>query len=341
MNMTDEKLVEWLFENSGPVLRYRIAVDMMDVSSEEKAQLLRASLATNEVQYWLDNLGRARNIHGSKDTDAENSLSKLLDFGFDCTVPAFAKSIKHLFGQPMQMWDSFVLLPFLIRAGFYDDPLIFEWLKNRIEVLYQTVQRGVFDFYLSPAEACSVPKAWKGKSIYRDEFGHESGYPLPTCYDFYALSYCPSTLNITNLNEKCEAIIAFLSDKRFQSTVDGYGWDKIKNRCYSAGRVFLACVMPARLVLFLELGACFNASRHSYWFRKGLSTLENYRTTHGTYRFPAGLLVEKTGNHIYGGSHMGLGENRRSRLAIELGSTFHLLYIQRRMHDSLFTQPAN
>jgi hypothetical protein len=341
MKMTHEKLVEWLFENSSPVLRYRIAVDIMNVSYVEKARLLRASLATQEVQYWLDNLSKSRNIHGSKDTDAENALSKLLDFGFDCTIPAFVQSIKHLFDLPMEMWDPFVLLPFLIRAGFYDNPRVFEWLKNRIELLFQTVQRGSFDFYLSPSEAYSVPKAWKGKPIYRDEFGHESGYSLPTCYDFYALSYCPSTLNIDNLYEKREAIIAFLSDERFQSTADGYGWDKIKKRCYSAGRVFLACVMPARLVLFLELGLKFSASRHSDWFRKGLSTLQSYQTGQGTYHFPSDLLIERTGNHIYGGSHMGLGENRRSRLAIELESTFHMVYIHSRTHDSLSKQPTS
>jgi len=383
--MQCDEIVEWLFANSGPILRYRVAVELMDVPAQERTRLLGASLATPEVQRWLANLRASRSIHGSTDTHAENALSKLLDYGLDCSIPAFARSAEHLLDFPLSQWDPFVLLPFLVRAGYTGKPRVMELLTSRLEKLHPTARLGSFDFYLSAEEASRVPKAWRGKPIYRDEFGHQAGYPLPTCYDFYALAYCPSMPGMVDfpaisesmpgivdfpaisesmpgivdfpaisesmpsivdfpaISESMpgivdfpaisESIVAFLSDARFQSTVGGYGWDKAGRRCYAAGRVFLACVTPARLVLFLELGARFNAARQSAWFQQGLSSLEQYRTPRGTYRFPPGLLAEKTGYQLYGGSHMGLGEDRRSPLALELESTFHMLYIHKRMQN--------
>jgi hypothetical protein len=332
--MQQDELVEWLFTNSGPILRYRVAVEWMNVSDQERERLLSDTLATPEVQRWLTNLGESRFIHGSQDIHAENAFSKLLDYGINCSNPAFVKSAEHLLDCPLQTWDPFVLLPFLVRAGFSDHPRVKELFTSRIEKLRRTVQRGNFDFYLSSEEASRVPKAWLGKPIYRDEFGHQEGYPLPTCYDLYTLAYCPSRLGIGDFPTIAESIVEFLSDPRFQSTVGGYGWDKARRRCYAAGRVFLACVTPARLVLFLEFGARFNSARQSTWFQKGLSSLEKYRTPRGTYSFPSNLLMEKTGYQMYGGFHMGLGENRRSPLALELESTFHMLHIHKRMQHA-------
>jgi len=330
--MCDEDLTNWLFVHSGPILRYRVAIDLInDMSALERKHLLQDSLATAEVQRWLDNLSRSRTIHGSKDTNAENPLAKLLEYGLNRDVPAFDERLQSLLNNAWQTWDNLIMYPFLIRAGYSDHPRVAGYLKKRIEILNQTAQAGNFDFYLSTAEASYVPKAWQGKPIYRDVLGHEAGYALPTCYDFYAMAYCPFISGIEHLNAKVETIMAFISDPRFQSTVGGYGWDRSKKRCYAAGRVFLACVEPSRLVLFLELGAGFEAVRRSEWFQQGLATLSSYRTTEGTYRFPPSLLAEKTGYYIYGGSHMGMGENRRSPQAMELESTFRMLYIQKRM----------
>lgn len=332
--MCNEKLTRWLYANSGPILRYRVAIDLMkDISQIERKQLLQDALATSEAQRWLDNLSRSRNIHGSKDTDVENPLAKLLEYGLNRDVPVFDERIQVLLANQWKTWDGLTLYPFLIRAGYAEHPQVAEYLTNRIELLYQTARTGDYDFYLNSAEASSVPKAWQGKPIYRDSFGHEAGYPLPTCYDFYALAYCPPVSYIDNLAKRIEAIISFISDPRFQTTVGGYGWDRAKNRCYAAGRVFLACIEPARLVLFLELGARFAATHQSESFQQGLATLKSYRTAHGTYRFPPALLSEKNGYYIYGGAHMGLGENRRSPQAMELESTFRMLLIQKHMQD--------
>ena len=329
--MNFEQLAVRLFAASGPILRYRISTDLLDFSEREKERLYQDMLESPEVHRWLANLQQARSIHGSKDTNAENPLAKLLDYGLTCHHPTLADKFDQFLNCPLSTWDPLVFLPFLLRAGYSQHSLVNEWVKTRIERLYATAKQGSYDFYLSAEEARGVPQAWRGKPIYRDEIGHMGGYSLPTSYDFYALAYCPPVAGIDRQPEKLETIVAFLSDPRFQSTPGGYGWDRVKRRCYAAGRVFLACVEPPRLVLFMELGAIFETARRSTWFQQGLAILESYKTSDDTYCFPASMMTEKTGNHIYGGSHMGLGENRRSPRALELESTFRMLNILKRM----------
>jgi len=329
----DQALIDWLLTAGNPILRYRAARDLAPGYPAAGLEQLRGEAATApEAQRWLGNLARSTNVHGNRDVDGENALAKLLEYGFDRSLPAFDAGVQSLLrNRVVQPWDRYILPPYLIHAGYIDHPLTQGWFAERIDALYQNALKGSYDFYLTPAEAAHAPSAWRGKPIYRDEFGHEAAYPIPTCYDFYALAYCPALPGIPDLDEKMETITAYLSDRRFQTTIGGYGWNKRDGRCYAAGRVFLACAEQSRLTLFLELGARFASVRQSAWFRKGLALLESCRTPQGIYCFPPGLMMEKAGSFIYGGRRMGLGENRRTAQALELESTFRMLYIRKRM----------
>jgi hypothetical protein len=329
----DQTLVDWLITASNPILRYRAARDLAPgYPPAGLEQLRQEAAAAPETLRWLGNLRCSTNVHGSRDVDGENALAKLLEYGFDRSLPAFDAGVQSLLENRIeQPWDRYILPPFLIHAGYIEHPLARDWFDQRIDTLYQNALKGNYDFYLDPAEAVCAPPAWRGKPIYRDEVGHEAAYPIPTCYDLYALAYCPALPDIPDLNGKMETITAYLSDRRFQTTIGGYGWNKSHGRCYAAGRAFLACAEQSRLTLFLELGARFSSVRQSAWFRKGLALLESCRTPLGRYCFPPELMMEKAGSFIYGGCHMGLGENRRKAQALELESTFRMLYIRKRM----------
>jgi hypothetical protein len=321
-----------LMDNSAPILRLRVARDLLEATSPARFQdLHRQALETPEMDYWLSALRQSRNIHGSRDTDAENALSKLAEYGLDRQDAVLDELVQPLLAQPWRSWENYVLPPFLMRLGYAGHPRLEAAISGRLEALYQTALNGSFDFYLATPEALKVPKAWRGKPIYRDEFGHASDYPLPTCYDLLALSSLPTRPLMHDQQIKSEAVMAFLSDPRFQSTPGGYGWDRPHHRCYAAGRVFLACVEPTRLVLFMELAAASPVARRAPWFRQGLAFLEAYHTERGTYIFPRTLMQEPHGSHIYAGAHMGLGESRHSPLRLELESTFRMLLIQKRM----------
>ena len=325
------ELVDWLYANAEPILRFRVARDLLEFDSRALHPLCRAAVDTPDAQRWLENLNAARAVHGSTDLHAENALAKLLEFGLDRSTPEFDAGIRRLLERPWRMWDALVLRCFLLRCGYADHPFVSAWAKERIETLWRTASAGDFDLYLTDEEAGGVPKAWRGKPVYRPQFGHEAGYAIPICYDLLAISCLMHVPGVDDLPRKLEAMVGYLSDPRFQETVGGFGWARDLGRCYAAGRVFLACAEPNRLILFLEWAAPFAAARQSDWFQRGLSLLETYRMEVGFYQFPAGMLPEKAGYQVYGGAHMGLGESRRGDLGLRLESTFRMLWIRKRM----------
>jgi len=249
-------------------------------------------------------------------------MAKLVEYGLRSGIPQFD-------GKMLPYMDKGYLSSdvFLIAAGYAEKQALDERYWERLTRLHSWAVRRDYDLYLPTEVASKVPKAWRGKSIYRPEFNMDT---LPSCYDFYGMAHWPIR---SKTEEKIiEEIVAYISHDDFQNTVGGYLWAREKNVCYAAGRAVLACVYPERLVLFLELGAKFVSARRSNWFKHGLAELERHRNDNGTYRFPPEYLTEKRNSYyLYGGAHMGLGENRRKRDWIVVESTFRMINIKRLM----------
>lgn len=326
----NEAVRDWLWEQAGPIIRWRMALDWGYAADEPLDVLRERMLATDEVQRWLSNLGGSR-IHGSKDTDVENALAKLAAYGLRQGMlaldQAVAPYLERLAASEEAEASSISGAPFLIALGYADDPAVQAWFNRRLEILHTVVKRGSYDLYLPEPEAQRVPKAWRGKPIYRDGFRR-----LPTCYDLYAMAHWPSPT--PEQRRRMDDITGYIADPRFQDTPGGYVWDLELNRCYAAGRVVLAILNEPRTVLFLTLMAPFPAFRAQPWFQARYAALQACRTKDGTYRFPREYLAEKRNSYfIYGGSHQGLGENRRRRGWDEIESTFWALEIERLLAD--------
>ncbi len=324
----DKAVLEWLFANAGPIIRWRLVTDFgLPLTKKEMAALKKEVLATDEVKRWLANLGGTA-IHGSKDTDAENAMAKLVAYGLRAGIPEFDDKMlpyAEKVGRYHPAWLSDQVSAFLIAAGYGARKEVAARFRERLAALHNTALRGDYDLYLPPEEARRVPKAWQGKLIYRDD-----RLPLPSCYDLYAMAHWEGGTKTER--RKINDIIAYVSDPAFQSAPGGYLWDRKRNTCNAAGRVCLARLNPERLVLFVELFARFEVPRKAQWFKNALSQLEQGRTDRGTYRFPSDYLKEKRNSYyIYQGAHMGLGENRRRRDWIEIESTFRMLNIKRLM----------
>ncbi|MFP4106589.1 MAG: hypothetical protein ACLFVU_10925 [Phycisphaerae bacterium] len=322
----EQYLLDWLFANAGPIIRWRLVQDHgYPVSNAEGAALRDALLATKEVQRWLGNLG-SRAVHGSADTNAENAMAKLVEYGLRAGMPQLDQKMLPYIDMGHEFADCF-----LVAAGYGEHKLLADRFAKRLAALHRTAKHGDYDFYLSPAEACDVPKAWRDKPIYRPEFswGNE-GLPVPNCCDLYALAHWQPA----NKTEQCqiEDVMAYICHPSFQATTGGYFWNRRKHSYSAARKACLACLTPQRLVLSVELFARFAQARESDWFRRALADLEQYRTTRDTYIFPRDYLREQRNcYYLYGGSHMGLGENRRQRAWVEIESTFRMLTIQRLM----------
>jgi hypothetical protein len=318
-------LIEWLLENAGPIIRWRLVMDFgLGVPLKEVDALRKAVLETDDVRRWLSNLG-GRAIHGSKDTNVENAMAKLVEYGLRAGIPEFDDKMLPYAEKGGLAEDCF-----LIAAGYARHEGVANRFRKRLAALHRTVSSMDYDLYLSDGDAQDVPKAWRGKLIYRPELGWDDKLPLPSCYDLYAMAHWEH--GAKEERRRIDDVLSYICEPAFQSTPGGYLWDRKKNTCYSAGRACLACLNPERTVLFLELFARFGAARETSWFRSALSELEQCRTDRGTYVFPADLLKEKRNSYyIYQGAHMGLGENRRKRSWLEVESTFRMLNINRLM----------
>jgi hypothetical protein len=107
----------------------------------------------------------------------------------------------------------------------------------------------------------------------------------------------------------------------------GMGWDVALPGYFGFDQPDLAV---NDLVLRTETLARFALVRAHPWFQAALAHLERFRTPQGTYRFPSAYLIERTGYGV-SGYHMGLGEERRRRVALEVESTFWMARIRHLM----------
>jgi hypothetical protein len=326
-----EKATEWLLANSGPIIRWRMLRDWGVGDASEGEALLAQVLATDEVRRWLSNLG-GRSVHGSKDADAENAMAKLVEFGLRAGMPELdARMLPYAERMGPGRWDvvSDTVGPLLIAAGYAGHEKVRAWFLERLDALHRVAEQGTYEFYMSPDEAERVPKAWRGKRIYKLEYSM-GPLRLPSCYDLYAMAHWPCDTD--DERRRIGDVIGFISDPRFQETPGGYMWNTARNTCYAAGRDWLACLTEHRRALFLELVARFPQCHRLPWFERVVDGLERHRTERGTYVFPPDELKEKRDSYaLYAGAHMGLGENRRRRAWLEVESTFRMLDIRRLM----------
>lgn len=334
-----EQIIKWLYENAGPIIRWRLIRDFgIKVSETESRIVKQAVLESEEVRRWLDNLG-GPSVHGSKDTDAENAMAKLIEYGlkkgmaeeFDAKMLSYAERVTAS-SQGIDNLSFITLMagPFLIAAGFGSDPKVRSYFRRRLHILRDKAVSGVYDIYMPVEDKGNIPSAWRNNPVYKPEFYAGRVVRLPMCYDLYALSHWPAS-NVTE-RAPIDDVINYLSAPLFQDTQGGFLWDKAKKTCYAAGRVVLACLTEERKILFLELTAKFEQCREKQWFRDALAELERHRTWSGTYCFPPEYLAEnKNKSYLYRGGHMGLGEDRRYRKWREIESTFRMLNIKRLM----------
>jgi hypothetical protein len=84
----------------------------------------------------------------------------------------------------------------------------------------------------------------------------------------------------------------------------------------------------AHLLLYMEAGAHLPKARRSQWFQLHLEHLQSFQNPHDRYAFPRGYMLEKESYYLYGGSNMGLAENRRNREGVDVDSTFRMLRLQ-------------
>ena len=353
--MNQRELVNWLFENGGPAIRYRTATELLPSSNDiDTGQIREELLQSPLVRTWLERFipGRGINsLHGSKPTAFENVMGKLTDLGcrqgmaeLDRQTIPFRQWLQDNAERPSRhIFDIFcrtLIAAFLARAGYTDEPAVGTVLKNRLETVYGFTRQGNYDIYVNPADYPRMPSSFQKKPLVNPALTRNYDSCLPSVYDIIGLAAYLPERGTEDDRAKANTIINYILNDQYQKLHPGYGISRTEDgRYYAMGwAVWLpgffsapsddtrpgrtASEMLGALVQRLILMGQFPAAREHPWFINGLNHLQGFQTEKGTYLFPRSYLPEKPVGYWVASARMGLEENRRTELAIELESTF-------------------
>ena len=267
--MDDSQLLDWLLENSGPIVRWRTATELCgDFPGSEAERLARELLATSPVLEWLSRLtlgdfpapldaldastlGRLGGlVHGSKATCLENVLGKLAEFGLRAGMPGLderALPLMRIFrwradwqhdATFQHAWETLVKSVFawgLLRLGYTPDNPMQDFLLEHLQVCHKIARDQVYDLYADEAELVGLPKAWAGKPIIKQEV--MANYWLPYIHDLFVFAHFPAALLDAHARGMIDDLVAYVLDPRFQALREGYGyaWIKERHTCYGWG----------------------------------------------------------------------------------------------------------
>ena len=354
--MNQPELVNWLFENAGAVIRYRTASELMSPSSEvDIAQLRRQLRDSRLVKGCFERFRPSlilNDIHGSKATSFENVMGRLTDLGLRCgdaELDRYASPYRDWLSEnaerPLEhVFDVFgrtLVAAFLARAGYNQDVAVGGVLRKRLETIHDFVRRCSYDVYVSPAHYPRMPRSFAKKPLINPTLSEDGNLSLPWIYDILGLAaYLPEQGTEDDWIQ-ANTIVEYVLNDRYQRLDPGYGILRGKNgRYYAMGwsvwlpgffddpscdtRLGLATtdMMLGNYVQRLVLIGQFPAAVRHPWFSSGLNHLQALQTERGTYLFPRSYLPERTTGYWVTGAHMALEEDRRSRQALELESSF-------------------
>jgi hypothetical protein len=348
MTKADRELAEWLLLNGNPIIRYRTARELVRGFPGSKLKRLESELLTSKpVAYWLDCIPDridARSIHGSFDGCLENSLGKLVQFGLRAGMRLLDERVRPclswLNGLKSDKTEDVIPIFYislvsslLASAGFGDRKEVRSRILRRLNRVHEFTRKGKFDIYAKEGEFKGIPAAFRGRPLIDPALYPDGDFGLPWIYDLYAFAELST-------QKKLESVLSYVLNPRYQRIPHDYGIIRENsNRYYSMGWAVWLPRLPGRKVNDFETGGMiqrldlmsrFRTARSSPWFVRCIKHLEGFRTNRGTYRFPAEYLKERKNTYWITGGHMGLGENRRKRLAREIESTFWMLRIRSR-----------
>jgi hypothetical protein len=346
----------WLLEKGGPIIRYRTARELLGFPASKLKTFEKELLQTKTVTLWLDRLNESvefSQIHSSKPTSFENALGKLTQLGCHAGIESFdakTKFYRNWLLTPIDSsqfsWEPFLRMivgSFLITAGYHHDPKVQAYLKTRLNTLWRFTREKDFDIYTNREHYSDIPKGFHDKPLVRPALYDAGENPLPTIYDIVALANYPVHLLSEDSLAKINAVIEYILHPKYQSFPEGYGLMRVgKRKYYAFGWSIHLPKYPGieerkysytRLIQRVVLMSNFPTARNHPWFQECLKMLAEYRTEQGVYIFPRSYLPEKPSGYWVIGAYMGLEENRRQRIAIELESTFWMLKIRKNYEE--------
>jgi len=341
--------IKFLLSNGGPVIKYRTIKELLESDDQEliqeaETELLEYSTTKKMFSYLQskEKLYDFNGVHGTTYHHLENSLPILIDFGikkgitpFDEIMEPIIKRLeKQVFpeGHVFSKFVHIIILPFLYKAGFREK-WIMDFMEDRLETLYKFAAKKDYDIYDDITEYKGIPPTFRNRKVIKPELYKNGEMKFPLIHDIYGLSELIKGAD-KSTSKKVEAVINYILDPAYDDLIDGYGILVNGNNRYLAMGWDAKLpeinndILSAQVLHRLELMAHFNVALNHEWFEKAYRKLEKYRTKDDTFIFPKEALQDNKGCWVRS-RHMGVGENRRKKYAIELESTFRALKINK------------
>lgn len=337
-------VAEWLHDAGGPVLRYRVAREILHLRASE-TELLDATA----VRAALDRLrapAAGKTLHGSAPDHFENAIGRLVDLGCHAGLAPLDRRVRaHLHWLERDddpdwyaQFQRQLVANGLAHAGYLAESVVRDALEQRLERLAGFARRKRYDIYVDAKSYPGYPRHFRGRPLVDPALHPDGQLPLPSIWDLYGLARLRTSSADAALRRRTDAVARYVLDDAYQALPAGYGvlrmgryrywaigWD-VKLPGFASGRA-----EPREAALALqrvELMAAFPSARRTPWFRGWLAHLDEFRTPRGSWAFPRAYLPEKPRGYWVLASQRGLEERRRTRLALELESTFRMLSIK-------------
>jgi hypothetical protein len=341
-------------ENAGPVIRYRIAREMLPERDAPRS-FIRERLRSELVRHWLGSLGSdcgRSGLHGARPETYENVMGKLYEFGFRKGMPeldrrtvSFRKWMGDQYDRPISgylpVFHRTLVASFLAMTGYGEEVPVRSWTERRLDSLYEFAKRGdLSEVYVPTDRYPGFPKAFKGAPLVNPDLYPDEEMKLPWIHDLNAFLHTGSIMDDPTLRSKVEAIVDLILSPKYQDLRPGYGVVRHGSRYYMMGwSVHLpgyrqgpvpGTEFGRMLLLLAQLSRSRRAREHP-WFERCLSTLAEYEDEKGLVAFPRECLQEKRSGVWVLGMRMGLEEDRRRSKSIVCESTFRSLEIHHRV----------
>lgn len=357
-NRPAEPAIDWLLDRGGPVTRWLTLTQLIERPPASRlARARRDLLASPQVRLWLDRLDHVIAYHDSGNDRLENVAGKLAEFGLRAGMRPLDQRIRRLqkwIDSPqrndergmMATLNRVIVCAGLLRLGYDRPASLRRHVLARLDAVHRTAATRRYDVFLARPPA-DLPKAYRGRyRVVAPEFTPAGECTLPYIHDLYMLAAVPDAWRTPAVAARIDAIVEYVLAADYQRLPAGYGY--LRDDTFEPPRYYVLgwnvdlpgyAGMPpqgrdrAYFVMRTELFAAFAPARRHRWLRDAMTCVGRYRTPDGRYRLPRQWLGEQSVGYWVSGSHMGIGENRRSAEAYEIESTLRVLRLQRRLAE--------
>ncbi|MDP8204623.1 MAG: hypothetical protein P9L95_08850, partial [Candidatus Tenebribacter mawsonii] len=232
--------------------------------------------------------------------------------------------------NPIDFFYENLIASFLSASGFKDLEPVNTFIRDRIQMIYDFTKDNNFSIFVDKANYKGISSAFDDHPLIDPELYLDGKFKLPWVHDLLTFSAL-----YNEFPKEIDHIISYILNEEYQKLPEGYGivMAGVKRYTVLGWNVWLPGFSGfdidefhlQNLITRMILMSPFKVARESKWYKNCLKHLEQFKQKNGTYLFPKEYLKEKNNSYFITGSHMGLGENRRSKDGLALESTFWML----------------